>query len=145
MSDMKCHEEGISRMLLLPYLCSRNFSHCEIEGIGLWSKKNQSKACSIRSIPARPQTRTPKKALRYSVESSGTNSAVPQPRNERQPLCCLFLFFPVNRVLHHQFLDERNIQELKYKWYIGTLQQAGSTLMSLCHDVTMSLRDANTK
>ena len=35
MSDMKCHEEGISRMLLLPYLCSTQFhnpvmigSHC---------------------------------------------------------------------------------------------------------------------
>ena len=38
-----------------------------------------NKADSTRNILVRPQAIKPKEALSYSVESSGTNSAVPQP------------------------------------------------------------------
>ena len=38
-----------------------------------------NKADSTRNILVRPQAVKPKDALSYSVESSGTNSAVPQP------------------------------------------------------------------
>ena len=38
-----------------------------------------NKADSIKYIPVRPQAIKPKEAFRYSVESSGTINAVPQP------------------------------------------------------------------
>ena len=48
MSDMKCHEEGISRMLFLPYLCSRNFSHCEIERYWSMVKKESEQGLQYK-------------------------------------------------------------------------------------------------
>ena len=45
----------------------------------------------------RPQAIKPKEALSYSVESSGTNSAVPQPVwKAANVLPVFFLFFPVD-------------------------------------------------
>ena len=99
----------------------RNFSHCEIERYWSMVKEESEQGLQYKVYTREATDKNAEKSAQVLGESSGTNSAVPQPRNERQPLCCLFLFFPVNRVLHHQFLDESNIQDLKYKWYNGTL------------------------
>ena len=42
-------------------------------------KKYYAKGDSTRNILVRPQAIKPKESLSYSVESSGTDSAVPQP------------------------------------------------------------------
>ena len=56
-----------------------------------------NKADSTRNILVRPQAIKPKEALSYSVESSGTNSAVPQPVwKAANVLPVFFLFFPVD-------------------------------------------------
>ena len=54
-----------------------------------------NKADSIRYIPVRPLAIKPKEAFRYSVESSGTTNAVPQPVWKAASVLPVFLFFPV--------------------------------------------------